>query len=106
MGGLRAINLETLSFAFEAMSSDPLTEETSLEFERKDPKIKCEECDNEWIVNVNELDERNREMLHFSGVLGANDALTCPECGKQNFKIIKGRELYVSEIEAKKDDED
>lgn len=106
MGRLRAIHLETLSFAFEAISSDPLTEETALEFEQKDPKIKCKECDNEWTVKVNELDGKSKEMLHFSGILNASDTLTCPECGKKKFKILKGRELYISEIEAKKEDED
>lgn len=79
-------------------------EGTTLEFERKNPKIKCKNCGNEWTVNMKEINEENRKMLHFSGILSANDALTCPKCEKQNFEILEGRELYVDEIEAEKKD--
>ncbi len=103
VGQLRALNLETLSFIFEAIASeDPLTEETTLEFKEKKGRVKCKNCGHEWMLQPEDLGSGSRSLLHYSGVV-TGFQLTCQNCGAQDFEIIAGKELYISEIEAERE---
>lgn len=102
VGRLRALNLETLSFMFEAVAADDsLTEEATLSFEHKEALVQCNECNNTWTISPKDLNAGSKQLLHYSGVVEGMD-LTCPECDSSDYSIQEGRELFISRIEAEK----
>jgi hydrogenase nickel incorporation protein HypA/HybF len=79
IGKLSNILTDSLSFCFEAITSETPLNGTALEIVETPVKIKCAECNKE-----SEIDP---------------PVFACPNCGNNQIKIISGTELQVSEIE-------
>lgn len=79
VGRLSNILTDSLTFCFEAITSDTPLKGTRLEIIELPVKIQCSSCNE-----VSEIDE---------------PVFACPNCGDNQIKIISGTELKVDEIE-------
>ena len=79
VGRLSNILADSLTFCFEAITSDTPLKGTRLEIIELAVKIQCSSCNE-----VSEIDE---------------PVFACPNCGDNQIKVISGTELKVDEIE-------
>ena len=79
VGRLSNILADSLTFCFEAITSDTPLKGTRLEIIELPVKIQCSSCNE-----VSEIDE---------------PVFACPNCGDNQIKVISGTELKVDEIE-------
>ena len=79
IGKLSNVLKDSLTFCFEAITSDTPLKGTMLEIIELPVKIQCASCNE-----VSEIDE---------------PVFACPSCGDNQIKIISGTELKVDEIE-------
>jgi hydrogenase nickel incorporation protein HypA/HybF len=79
VGKLSNILKDSLTFCFEAITSDTPLKGTKLEVIELPVKIQCSGCSE-----VSEIDE---------------PVFACPNCGDNKIKVISGTELKVDEIE-------
>ncbi|MEM2873110.1 MAG: hydrogenase/urease maturation nickel metallochaperone HypA [Nitrososphaerales archaeon] len=63
-------------------------------------ETKCLHCNSKWGVNelLEPLSNDQKEMIHFLPEL-LNSFTKCPNCGKSDFEIEKGRSVRVVEVE-------
>ena len=79
IGKLSNVLKDSLTFCFDAITSDTPLKGTTLEIIELPVKIQCASCNK-----VSEIDE---------------PVFACPSCGDNQIKIISGTELKVDEIE-------
>ena len=79
VGKLSNILKDSLTFCFEAITSDTPLKGTSLEIIELPVKIQCSSC-----AEVSEINE---------------PVFACPNCGDNQIKVISWTELKVDEIE-------
>ncbi len=70
---------DLLRFAFAAIKKGTILEQAEIEIEVPPLLLYCLGCENEY--------------------LGELDDLCCPVCLKEQFKIIRGREMLVRSVE-------
>jgi len=89
-GNLAHINNEQLVFCLDALKENSkLLENVEIEIETTEVTIKCK-CGYEGSI-----EEKN----HLNDIIMA---LKCPDCGKTDPEIEKGREITIENIEIKK----
>lgn len=100
VGELQTIDIDVLKFALEEIKKGTIAENAIIEYVYEKPKFRCNVCGYEWEINsLSEiLDEDAIESIHFIPELSLA-FLRCPKCGKQDFSILKGRGIYIKEIE-------
>lgn len=79
IGQYSGVEPELLRFAFAAINRGTVLERAEIEIEVPPLLLFCRECENEY--------------------LGDLDDLCCPICSKEQFDIIRGREMLVKSIE-------
>lgn len=79
VGKMNQIVPDMLQFAFNSVAEGTIAEKACLEIETILIEMKCNQCNNEFIV---------QDHLYF-----------CPECGSFDLKMLKGKELYIKSIE-------
>ncbi|MCP4399726.1 MAG: hydrogenase maturation nickel metallochaperone HypA [bacterium] len=79
LGKLQQIVPETLSFAFEAVAKDTKAEGAVLEVEYVPIRMKCQSCEQEFIVD--------------------NHLYICPECEHTNLQMLAGMEVILESVE-------
>jgi hydrogenase nickel incorporation protein HypA/HybF len=79
IGKLSNILKDSLTFCFEAITSDTPLKGTRLEIIELPVKIQCSVCSE-----VSEIDE---------------PVFACPKCGNNQIRIMSGTELLIEEIE-------
>jgi hydrogenase nickel incorporation protein HypA/HybF len=78
-GGLRQVVPRSLEFYFELVARGTGCEGARLELELVAPRLRCEECGDEW---------------------GPEDSgFRCPACGAGTVAVVAGDELLVESIE-------
>ncbi len=61
-------------------------------------KLRCNNCNKEWLFSKGELSEREAESIHFVPEL-AHTYIGCPQCGSPDFTVVEGRGVWVEKIE-------
>ena len=79
VGALRQVVPDSLDFYFGIVSRDTVCEGARLEQELMEARLRCCDCETEWIVDV--------------------PAFRCPSCGGATVDVITGNELEVESIE-------
>ncbi len=78
-GELNAVNDEVLSFAFEAVAQGTPCEGLRLQIEHKPLRAQCDACGSTFSISL--------------------AAVTCPECGGSDFKLLPDAPLILEQIE-------
>jgi hydrogenase nickel incorporation protein HypA/HybF len=84
IGELRDIVDELMEKCFRYVARGTVAESSRLEIEKVPLIICCKECGTK--LNLKLHTEQTSKTL-------------CPECGKCDFRILQGNELYVEDIE-------
>jgi hydrogenase nickel incorporation protein HypA/HybF len=79
IGKLSNVLVDSLTFCYEAITSDTPLKDSQLEILEIPVKINCKECGKESEIEP--------------------PIFACPNCGKYRIKIISGTELQIDEIE-------
>jgi hydrogenase nickel incorporation protein HypA/HybF len=79
VGALRQVVPDSLEFYFGIVSRDTLCEGARLEQELIETRLRCSDCETEWIVDV--------------------PAFRCPSCGGATVDVVTGNELEVESID-------
>jgi len=93
IGRLTMLNPEQLKFLLDVLSEDTLLENSEIIIEDVPVEIKCRNCEFTGNADMDHSD-------HYLAIV------LCPQCGKRDFKILKGRECNVKTIKIEKGDED
>jgi len=83
VGALRQIVPDSLSFYFEIVARDGLCEGAKLELAAVPLRLRCRDCDAEWLPEYPEF--------------------RCPDCDSATVEIIAGEELEVDYIEVEEE---
>jgi len=96
LGELQQIDTEVFDFALkEIIKSKGL--EFKVNMRKKKSLLKCKRCNHEWNFQPGKLEEQEKESIHFIPEL-VHDYQRCPECGSPDFKILKGRGVWLDSI--------
>jgi len=93
IGQLTMLNHEQLKFLLDVLSEDTLLEKSEIIIEDVPVEIKCKNCEFTGLANTDNSD-------HYLIIV------LCPQCGKKDLEILKGRECNVKTIKIEKSDED
>ncbi len=92
VGELRALDIETLQFALEALSEGTVLEGAKFKIVEVEALARCRKCGCEWRPRGLSL-----SALHFNPE-AIVESLKCPRCGARDFEILKGEELLIKRI--------
>ncbi len=82
IGDLSGIVDDSVQFYWDMVSENTICEKALLKFEKKKAIMQCQDCDNEFEMNV--------------------ELMPCPKCESMNLKIISGQEFLLDSIEIEK----
>ncbi|MCS7105063.1 MAG: hydrogenase nickel incorporation protein HypA [Thermofilaceae archaeon] len=97
LGELQNVDVEILRFAISELKRGTDLEAAEVEFEVEPAVFKCEVCGTEWRLDDALLNDREREAIHFVPEL-AHAFLKCTSCGSPDFRVVKGRGVWIKEL--------
>ncbi len=82
IGELSDLEDEWIQHYFDYLSKDTLAENAKLVIKRLPIVLQCDECAHSFEIDKQKMKE-----------------IQCPECGKQKYKLISGKEYYIKNME-------
>jgi hydrogenase nickel incorporation protein HypA/HybF len=82
VGRLSDLEDEWIQRYFDYLSKGTVAEGAKLNIERTPIKLECNSCSTSYEVEISNMSETN-----------------CPGCGKNDSKLISGREYYIKDME-------
>ncbi|KXA95457.1 hypothetical protein AKJ65_01775 [candidate division MSBL1 archaeon SCGC-AAA259E19] len=100
IGQLQQIDREIFEFALDEIAKETMAENSERNIEFEDAILECRVCGEEWNFKKSEenLDEKQSESIHFVPDL-AHTYIRCPSCKSPDFKIKKGRGVWIESVE-------
>lgn len=100
IGQLQQIDREIFEFALDEIAKETMAENSERNIEFEDAILECRVCGEEWNFKKSEenLDENQSESIHFVPDL-AHTYIRCPSCKSPDFKIKKGRGVWIESVE-------
>ena len=99
-GELQQIDRKIFEFALSQLRS-PRMKKAKFYFENVPAELQCRVCSNQWIFTPENMDESICEAIHFLPEV-AHSYIKCPSCGSPDFKILKGRGVWLASIKGVK----
>ncbi|KXB05848.1 hypothetical protein AKJ52_02935 [candidate division MSBL1 archaeon SCGC-AAA382C18] len=105
IGSLQDVERDIFEYALGEISSGTLAEGSEMNIETVTAELECRVCGEEWEFDESkeELDEEETESIHFIPDL-AHSYIRCPNCSSPDFKIEKGRGVWLDSVELRSDD--
>lgn len=97
IGKLQSVDLEILDFAIKELINGRGLSVEQVEFIETDPRLRCNRCGYEWIMDMGSLDNDAREAIHFLPE-AVHVYIKCVKCGSRDFSIVSGRGVESIEI--------
>jgi hydrogenase nickel incorporation protein HypA/HybF len=85
----------------EIKAQYPGLEQAELALENEPALFKCNECGAEFPLLRDNLEHDVSEDIHFVPET-VSLFISCPNCGSKDFSILKGRGLYIKDVEGDK----
>lgn len=103
IGSLQQIERGVFEFALEEISKDTIAEESKKKIDTEDAVLICRKCGEKWDFEENKknLTEEESESIHFVPDL-AHTYIRCPNCNSPDFKIEKGRGVWIDSVDLKR----
>lgn len=100
IGKLQQVDREVFDTALEEIAKGTLAEISEIVIEEEGAVLECRACGEEWDFedSERELDEVESESIHFVPDL-AHTFIKCPNCKSPDFKIKKGRGVWIESVE-------
>jgi hydrogenase nickel incorporation protein HypA/HybF len=96
IGELQQIEPDILEFALSQLKTDRLGS-TEFNLHTTKAELKCRVCGEKWTFDKGKLDQNKAEAIHFVPEI-AHTYIKCPKCGSPDFKIQKGRGIWLESI--------
>lgn len=96
IGALQTIDTETLFHALKSLREEASVPIENFVFEEEECEFKCNRCGATW--SAYEVDPEAREAIHFIPET-AHLYIQCPKCGSTDFRVTKGRGVYIKSVE-------
>lgn len=102
LGELQQIDREIFEFALKEIAQLKKIK-SNIKIETEKAILKCRVCGHKWKFDntAKKLDENEAEFIHFVPDV-AHVYLRCPKCKSPDFKIIRGRGVWVESIKGVK----
>ena len=100
IGELQQIDLEAFKLALSQLSQQ-CSMDVRFEFEFEKAEFRCKACGNLWPFNKDELKPEEQEAVHVIPEV-AHAFLRCPRCNSPDFKIVKGRGVWIESLRGEK----
>lgn len=99
IGALQQIDIKPFKVALKEISKGTPADESKKKIETESAKLKCRICGKKWDFDNSkgDLDEVESESIHFIPDL-AHTYIRCPECNSPDFKIKKGRGVWLDSV--------
>jgi hydrogenase nickel incorporation protein HypA/HybF len=100
LGDLQNVNVEAFTFLFKEIISkeEDIVKEANIVIENEPPTFECTSCENVFThEDTKKLTHDESETIHFVPEL-AKLFIKCPKCESPDFKVIKGRGVYLKNI--------
>lgn len=98
LGELQQVELDLFKFALKELSRGTKAEKSKIEIERDEAGFKCNRCGREWGFKEMEMNAEESELVHFVPDV-VHVYARCPRCRSPDFKIEKGRGVWVESVE-------
>jgi hydrogenase nickel incorporation protein HypA/HybF len=99
IGELQAIDREIFDFAITTMLEEKPFRGARYTMETEAASFLCAACGREWSLGETQnLTDETREAIHFLPE-AAHAFVRCPGCGSPDFRVEKGRGVYIGSIE-------
>lgn len=100
IGELQQIDLEAFKLALSQLSQQ-YSMDARFKFECEKAIFECKACGNLWPFNKNELRPEEQEAVHVIPEV-AHAFIRCPRCNSPDFKIVKGRGVWIEGLKGEK----
>jgi len=102
MGELQQIDRKIFTSALKEiiLPQEEMLKNAQIEIEAEKAAFQCRVCGHEWTYAEakDQLDEEESESIHFIPEI-SHCYLRCPQCKSPDFKVIKGRGVWIDSIE-------
>lgn len=100
IGRLQQIDRGAFELALSEISAGTKAEDSEKEINIEDAELECRSCGERWEFEESEeeLTEEETESIHFVPDL-AHTYIRCPNCDSPDFKIEKGRGVWIDSVE-------
>jgi len=100
VGELQQVELDIFEYALSQLKTERF-KNTKFAIEVVQAELKCRVCGYQWLFEKDELEEDVKEAIHFIPEI-AHTYIKCPKCGSPDFKIVKGRGVWLESIKGAK----
>ena len=100
VGELQQVELDIFEYALSQLKTERF-KNTKFAIEVVQAELKCRVCGYQWLFEKDELEEDVKEAIHFIPEI-AHTYIKCPKCGSPDFKIVKGRGIWLESIKGAK----
>lgn len=98
IGRLQSIDMDVFDFALREIARQYNLNIEKIEYKTIEAELKCRSCGYSWKLIPDELGKEISEMIHFIPE-SIHSFLTCPKCGSRDYEIVRGRGVYIEEVE-------
>ena len=99
LGEVQNIAPDVFSEIFdEVKKQHERTQDVKLIIEKENALLKCNRCGAEFSLNRKKLSHEKLEDIHFVPEIAVS-YVSCPKCKSKDFTVLKGRGLYIKELE-------
>jgi len=102
LGELQQIEPDIFQFALSQLKTSKL-KNTRFRIEKDRAKLKCRACGRQWTLRETELEEDEKEAVHFVPEI-AHIYIKCPRCNSPDFEILQGRGVWIESVKGKRRD--
>ena len=100
VGELQQIDISIVKYALSQLKNGKL-KNAKFKIKVIGAELKCRVCDSVWEIRKKELDEDISEVIHFIPEV-AHSYIKCPKCGSPDFEIVKGRGIYIENVQGER----
>lgn len=100
IGDLQQVEEEVFELALKEISSGTIAENSTREIKTESAVLECRACGEKWDFGRSRenLAEEESEAIHFMPDL-ARTYVRCPNCNSPDFRIEKGRGVWIESVE-------
>ncbi len=102
VGELQQIEPDIFQFALSHLRTSEL-KNTRFRIEKDKAKLECRVCGRQWTLRETELEEGEREAIHFVPEI-AHAYIRCPKCDSPDFEILQGRGVWIDSVKGMRRD--
>ena len=98
VGQLKFLDKEKLKDTFKRLTEKTIAKDAELKIETIPARFKCMDCNMEWELKNKKITQKEINLIRLSTEY-IKKIIKCPKCKSNRYKILKGNEIYIKDIE-------